>query len=105
MARAPPPRVLNVSRLSDALAAWMGTVGLKSAVLVGNSFGCQIIVDLATRNPKRVERTALQGPTMDHQGRSVLRQIARFLLNGTREPLYLNPIMLLDALDASLLRG
>ena len=52
---------------------------------------------------RRANRAAR--PDDDHQGRSVLRQIARFLLNGTREPLYLNPIMLLDALDASLLRG
>ncbi len=42
---------------------------------------------------------------MDTQGRSVLQQIARFLLNVSREPLSLNPILLLDALDAGLLRG
>jgi pimeloyl-ACP methyl ester carboxylesterase len=99
-----PSRVLSASGLSDALSAWMRAVGLKSAVLVGNSFGCQIIADLATRHPERVERVVLQGPTMDPEGRSVLRQIARFLLNVSREPLSLNPIMLLDALDAGLLR-
>lgn len=41
-----PPRVLNVAELSDSLVAWMEKIGLKSAALVGNSFGCQIIADL-----------------------------------------------------------
>src|SRR5215204_260661 len=51
-----PSRVLNVSGLSGALAAWMGAVGLKSAVLVGNSLGRQNIVAPPTPPPERVVR-------------------------------------------------
>jgi 2-hydroxy-6-oxonona-2,4-dienedioate hydrolase len=60
-----PRRVLNVTGLSDSLAAWMREIRLERAALIGNSFGYQIIADLAVRHPERVERTMLQGPIMD----------------------------------------
>jgi 2-hydroxy-6-oxonona-2,4-dienedioate hydrolase len=46
-----PSQVLDVSGLGDALVAWMQAAGLERAVLFGNSFGCQIIVDMAARYP------------------------------------------------------
>ena len=100
-----PTRVLDVSGLSDALSAWMGGVGLERAMLIGNSFGCQIIADLAVRHPERIERAILQGPTMDPRGRSVPRQIGRFLIDMTREPLSLVPIELLDFANAGTRRA
>jgi len=100
-----PPLVLDVAALSDSLAAWMETEGLRSAVLVGNSMGCQVIVDLALRHPERVERAVLQGPTMDPEARTALRQAARLALDGPREPASLLPIMLLDYLSAGLRRS
>ena len=81
-----PPHVLSLVELSDTLAAWMQEAGLERAAFLGNSFGCQIIADLAVRHPGRVERAVLQGPTMDPRGRTVLRQIGGFLLDMPREP-------------------
>ena len=95
---AKPPRVLDVTELSDSLYAWMRVSGLESAALIGNSMGCQVITHLAVRHPKRVEWVVLQGPTMDPRGRTVLRQVARFLVNTPREPFSFVPIMLLDYL-------
>ena len=83
----------------------MDAVGLKRAVLVGNSMGCQIIADLAVRYPELVERAVLQGSTMDPRGRSVSRQVARFLLDMTREPPSLLSIELRDYLAAGTRRG
>jgi pimeloyl-ACP methyl ester carboxylesterase len=60
-----PRRVLDVTGLCDSLAAWMREIGLERAALVGNSFGYQIIGDLAVRHPNRFERAVLQGPAMD----------------------------------------
>ena len=100
-----PPGVLDVAGLSDALAAWMGEVGLERAALVGNSVGCQVIADLAVRRPGRIERAVLQGPTMDPKGRSVARQVGRFLLDVPREPLSLVPIELLDYLSVGTRRA
>jgi 2-hydroxy-6-oxonona-2,4-dienedioate hydrolase len=100
-----PPHVLDVSGLSDTLAHWMEEVGLECAVLVGNSFGCQIIADLAVRHPERIEHAVLQGPTMDPRGRTVLQQVGRFLLDMPREPLSFVPIELLDFLNAGTRRS
>jgi 2-hydroxy-6-oxonona-2,4-dienedioate hydrolase len=81
-----PNRVLNVVELTDALAGWTRAIGLEQAAFLGNSFGCQIVADLALRYPQLVERVVLQGPTMDPSARGASRQIARLLLNSRREP-------------------
>jgi 2-hydroxy-6-oxonona-2,4-dienedioate hydrolase len=75
----PPGRDLTVPELADALASWMDRVGLDSPHLIGNSFGCQVIVDLAARHPDRVGRLVLQGPAMDPHARSAWRQALRWL--------------------------
>lgn len=100
-----PSHPLNVTGLSDSLVTWMSAVGLESASFVGNSMGCQVIADLAARHPEYVECAVLQGPTMDPQGRSAPRQVARLLLDGFREPPSLLPIMLRDYLSAGLGRS
>src|SRR5829696_3028602 len=78
----------------------MREIGLERAALVGNSFGYQIIADLAVRHPEWVERAVLQGPTMDPRARTIQRQVRRFLLDAPQEPLSLLPIELLDYLSA-----
>jgi 2-hydroxy-6-oxonona-2,4-dienedioate hydrolase len=84
---AKPAHILNLVELTDALADWMRVVGLESAAFLGNSFGCQIVVDLALRYSELVEQTVLQGPTIDPQARTAWQQIARLLRNSRHEPL------------------
>ncbi len=93
---AKPPRALDVPGLADALAGWMQATGLQRAVLLGNSFGCQIVVDLAARHPERVERAVLVGPTTDPHARTAHQQIAHWLLNLPGEP---PPLALIVARD------
>jgi len=95
----------DVVGLADALAAWMRATGLGGAALVGNSMGCQVIVELALRHPGLVEEVVLQGPTMDRRARSALRQIWRLLVDTTREPPSLVAIEGLDLLRAGVVRS
>lgn len=81
-----PPRPLSLSELADALAAWIDVAGLPPAVMVGNSFGCQIAVEHALRHPEQVDRLVLQGPTVDPSAPGVVRQLGRWLRNAPREP-------------------
>jgi pimeloyl-ACP methyl ester carboxylesterase len=81
-----PAEVLDVPALADALAAWMRVLKLPRAVLLGNSFGCQIIAELGVRHPALISRAVLQGPTMDPHARSVPRQLLRWILNSPFEP-------------------
>lgn len=80
-----PAAALPIPQLAEALAAWLHTVGLESAVLVGNSLGCQIIADLATRHAGAIHAAVLAGPTMDRHARTAPRQIGRWLLDWTLE--------------------
>ena len=100
-----PPRALDVPGLARALDGWMEAAGLGSAVFVGNSMGCQVIAELAVRNPARVERAVLQGPTMEPGARNLLRQTARLALDCLREPPALILIEGLDLLAAGPLRS
>jgi pimeloyl-ACP methyl ester carboxylesterase len=80
-----PDGGLHVAGLADALADWMTAVGLDRAVLVANSFGGQIAVELAARHPDRVEALVLQGLTGDPLTRDPVDQALRWLLNALTE--------------------
>lgn len=95
-----PPRALNLAELSDVLARWMELLGVDRAVMLANSIGCQIIVDLALRRPEMVERLVLVSPTVDKEARTVFRSFMRLLLDVPRERLSLGFIALLDYLRA-----
>ena len=60
-----PARPLDVPGLADALASWMEARRLPPAVLLANSLGCQVAVDLALRHPRLVGWLVLAGPTGD----------------------------------------
>jgi pimeloyl-ACP methyl ester carboxylesterase len=81
-----PAKPLGLTELAEVLHAWMRTLGLPRAALLGNSFGCQIIAELAVRHPEAVERLVLQGPTVDAAARRLPVQIWRAFRNGRREP-------------------
>ena len=93
-----PAHVLNIAGLANALAAWMRAVGLECGVMVANSLGCQIVVDLALRYPRRIERAVLIGPTIDRRGRTIRQQFWRLLRDSVREPLSQPFVVLSDYL-------
>lgn len=82
-----PERVLTISEGADWLAAWIEAMGFEKVALLGNSVGCQYVVDLAARYPERVLRAVLQGPTCDASARTFPRQFMRWAANRLREHL------------------
>ncbi len=60
-----PAHALNVTELADALATWMQQLGLQRAVVLGQSFGCQIVTELAMRHPELVQSQILVDPTVN----------------------------------------
>jgi 2-hydroxy-6-oxonona-2,4-dienedioate hydrolase len=80
-----PEHLLSLSELADALCHWMDAMGIERATLLGNSLGCQKIVEFALRHPDRIERAILQGPTVDRQARNLPEQVWRFLLDAPNE--------------------
>jgi pimeloyl-ACP methyl ester carboxylesterase len=100
-----PARTLDVPELADALASWMEASLLERAVLVGNSFGCQVIAELAARHPGRVAGVVLAGPSMDPRARNAPAEMLRLLADWPRERPSLTLIFLRDLLRAGLGRG
>lgn len=100
-----PSHPLTVPELADVLAAWLPAVGLERAVFIGNSFGCQVVANLAARHPERVDRLVLISPTVDPAARSMLGQGLRLLRDAPRERLSLWPLLTRDLLDMGLRRA
>lgn len=86
------------------MAAWLEASGLAPVVVLGNSFGCQVAVDLAVRHPHLIRGLILVGPTVDPAARTMSRQIQRWLRDTAREDPMQLPILLRDVRDAGLRR-
>jgi pimeloyl-ACP methyl ester carboxylesterase len=76
----------DVPSLAASLNKWMATVGLGRAVVVANSFGCQIAAHLAASYPQRVRELVLLGPVVEPSARNLATLAARGLVNALREP-------------------
>jgi pimeloyl-ACP methyl ester carboxylesterase len=87
-----PRKVLDVPELADWLSSWMPAIGLDRGTLLGNSFGCQVIADLAARYPERVTGAILQGPTTPPEERSWFWQFVRWRQNQGYNPPSLGPV-------------
>ena len=91
---------LDVPALTDVLARWMDAVGLERALLVGQSLGCQVIAELAAREPSRAAGLVLVAPTPDPATRAPLQVALRLLADVPLERVSLLPIVVTDYLRA-----
>jgi pimeloyl-ACP methyl ester carboxylesterase len=91
-----PGRALDVRGLSLALADWLRATARGGAVLLANSTGCQVVVDLAVHSPELLGPVVLVGPTVDRHARSTPQQVARLLANSRWERPTLGPVLVPD---------
>jgi 2-hydroxy-6-oxonona-2,4-dienedioate hydrolase len=97
-----PRGALSLSSYAAIMAAWLEALDLKQAVWVGHSFGAQVLVELAIERPDIVDRLALISLTVDPEARTMTSQLARLLLDATREPPALLRLLAHDYLRAGL---
>ena len=95
---------LSLAELSDALVAWMGVRGIVAPMLVGQSHGCQVIVEAVIRVPELASALVLNAPTMLAEHRSLGAQLWLVMLDAPREPLSLVPHVVRDYLVAGPVR-
>jgi 2-hydroxy-6-oxonona-2,4-dienedioate hydrolase len=95
-----PPKALDVPALASVLGAWLDARRIGPAIFVGNSFGCQVIVELVARQPERAVGLVLNAPTIDPAHRSKLAMILRVARDVPNEPLRLTLIVARDYLRA-----
>jgi pimeloyl-ACP methyl ester carboxylesterase len=101
---AKPAAVLTAEQHADVVAAWMDSAQLGEANVLGNSFGCQIAVELAIRRPDLVASLVLVGPTADPAAPSRGAQIRRWAVDLLREDPHQLPVIAADVRDAGVRR-
>ena len=99
-----PRHALDTAGLATALRDWLDVRGIGPAIFVGNSFGCQVIVELAVRDPMRVIGLVLNAPTMDPAHRTVFGLFVRFIADIPHEPWRLAWLVARDYFRAGPLR-
>jgi pimeloyl-ACP methyl ester carboxylesterase len=94
-----PSQPLGLTALGDALVDWLEAMELPPVCLLGSSFGCQVVTDVAVRHPGRLGSLVLVGPTVDPVARTWPRTIARWLRNSVRESPRMIPLNVADYRD------
>jgi 2-hydroxy-6-oxonona-2,4-dienedioate hydrolase len=95
---------LSLAALADALVDWIRARGIVAPILVGQSHGCQVVVEAAMRAPDVASAIVLNAPTMLAGHRSIGAQLWRVVLDTPREPLALVPHVARDYLRAGPVR-
>ncbi|GAB3973700.1 alpha/beta fold hydrolase [Plantactinospora veratri] len=95
-----PPAVLDVGQHAETIATLTDILGIASAAIIGNSFGCQVAVELAVRRPDLVATLILVGPTTDPTAATMTGQARRLLRDLPREDWRQTPILAKDLRDA-----
>jgi pimeloyl-ACP methyl ester carboxylesterase len=91
-----PAATVDVRGLSRAVADWLRATARGGAVLVANSNGCQVAVDLAVHSPQLLGPLVLVGPTIDRRARSAAQQFARLVADQPWERPTLGPVLARD---------
>lgn len=81
-----PRRDVTIAEHAGVLASLLRRAGLDDAVLVGHSWGSQVVSALAARHPSVASRIVLMAPTLEPGVRTFWRATGSLLLDGFREP-------------------
>ena len=90
--------VLDIPALAGALLAVLDALDIEQAVLVGNSMGCPIGLEVAHEAPERVHRLVLVSPAGGVQNQPLPRALGQLALDVARESPRMVPVALPDYL-------
>ncbi len=91
-------RVLDIPALAAALLGILDGLDIDQAVLVGNSMGCPIGLEVAHEAPERVDRLVLVSPAGGVQNQPLPRALGQLALDVVRESRRMVPVALPDYL-------
>lgn len=102
---------LNIPEHADALVDALRGIprrapesDARETVFVGQSMGCQVVVDAVARYSHAADRAVLIGPTTDPRRRSLLGHAARLAVDSTREPWRANKVVVREYARAGVRR-
>lgn len=88
--------VLDIPALAQALLAILDALDIDQAVLVGNSMGCPIGLEVAHSAPERVHRLVLVSPAGGVHNQPLLRALGQLAKDGIREKPRMLPVAVPD---------
>lgn len=91
-----PDRVLSISELATIVQGFMKLQNITQIYLVGQSMGCQIVVEAALQDNSNIDGLVLIGPVTNPRERTVHRQSLRLLQDMIRESIGTNLVVLRD---------
>jgi len=94
----PEHRDITLEDHARVLAGFLRRTELDNPVLVGHSWGCQVVAVLAEQHPDVSDRIALMAPTMEPSARTVPRGMLRLFRDALREPFQVFAIAAVDYL-------
>ncbi len=89
-------RTLGIPALADALMQILDALELERVVLLGNSMGCPVSLELAYQVPDRVDRTILVSPAGGIQNQPFARALRQLGRDVLRESPRMAPIAVPD---------
>jgi pimeloyl-ACP methyl ester carboxylesterase len=89
-------RPLDIPALGTALLGVLDALGIEKAVLVGNSMGCPVALEVAHAVPERVQRLVLVSPAGGVQNRPLVRALGQLARDGLRESPRMLPVAVPD---------
>jgi pimeloyl-ACP methyl ester carboxylesterase len=100
-----PDHVLDIPALAVALVAVLDALDIDQAVLVGNSMGCPIGLEVAHTTPERVHRLVLVSPAGGVHNRPLVRALGQLARDGIRESPRMLPVAVPDYVRFGPLNG
>ena len=91
-----PDRVLDIPGLGRALVGVLDALGIEKAVLLGNSMGCPVSLEVAYAAPERVERLVLVSPAGGAQNQPMIRALGQLARDAFRESPRMLPVAVPD---------
>lgn len=93
-----PRHGVDLRGLAHAVVDYCDVLGVEKPVLVGNSLGCPVIIEVAASFPGRIGGAVLVSPAGGPNNQPMTRALRQMAQDGLREPPSLLPIALRDYL-------
>ena len=100
-----PEHGLDLPGLANALMSYCDAVGVERPILVANSLGCPILIEVATTFPDRIERAVMVSPAGGPNNQPLGRAIGQMAMDGLREPPSMLPIAIRDYMRFGVLQS
>lgn len=89
-------RVLDIPALGEALVGVLDALDIEKAVLLGNSMGCPVALEVAYAAPARVDRLVLVSPAGGAQNQPLVRALGQLGKDMFRESPRMFPVAVPD---------